>query len=225
MQTALLALSYLTLDLLFLASFCYGMIEITVACMLLQIILDLHQSAAHFINGDLFAGICQATLAGAHIYQAIPQIRTLQWTWEQNPVLSAELKQAENGFTYLDIPDEYVHSLFKLCDDAGVELPPYFGEGLAGAHVSAILGDEISAAGSPKISEIGRKFDFRIVNWDSLKPAGWNGVDKVYFLTLSCPELESVRSTYGFSPKIHHDHDFHLTFGIHRESAPIQELA
>lgn len=213
-QEAIECLAFMALDLLFITSFCYGFIEITVACMVLQIVLDFYMSAQHFKKGNYFEGACQMLLGGAHLYQAIPQVKLLHWKHKYDPVFTAELKRDDKGFVYLDIPDEYVYSLFESFGDSQSELPPYFGEGKAGAHITAIPIGELGNYGLTQ-EDIGRKFTFRIVNVDSLKPDQWKGVNKVHFLTLSCPELESLRVRYGLSPKIH-DHDFHLTFGIQR---------
>ena len=213
-QKAIESLSAMALDTLFLASFCYGSIEITVACMMLQIGTNIIYTGSHFKEGNYFEGVCQAIVAGSQVNQAIPQLKLLQWVWKYKPLLSADLKQDKSGFTYLDIPDEYVHSLFKHYENDQAKLPPYFGPKRAGAHVSVIVSNEMKTKPGLKIEELGKKFDFRIVNMRSLKPHGWNGVNKVYFLTLSCFAAESMRSGYGFSPKISDDHDFHLTFGI-----------
>lgn len=217
-QAALEALAFMSLDLLFLGSFCYGSIEITVACMIMQILLDLHQSAQHFKKGNYLEGMCQTLLAGARMHQIIPQLKILQWKWNYNPVLTAELKQDARGFVYLDIPDEYVHALHALYKEAGAELPPYFGKGMAGAHVSIILSDEMHTKPGLALGDIGKKMQFRIVHADSVKPEGWKGVDKVSFITLSCPEAESLRTRCGLSPRIS-DHDFHLTFSITKAPA------
>lgn len=213
-QKACESLSALALDTLYLASFCYGSIQITVACMVLQVGTSMIQVGQHFKEGSYFEGICQAIVAGNQVKQAIPQVKLLQWVWKHQPILSAELKQDKNGFTYLDIPDEYVRSLFKHYENDQAKLPPYFGPKRAGAHVSVISSNEMKMKPGLKIEELGKTFDFRIANVCSLKPQGWNGVNKVYFLTLSCFQAESMRSRYGFSPKISEDHDFHLTFAI-----------
>ena len=211
-QKAAEAFVFMTLDCLFLLSFCYGSIEITVACMLAQVLLDLYLSRQHFMKGDYFEGVCQTILGAGHVHQAIPQLKVLHWKCTHKPTLTAELKQDENGFVYLDISDEYVYSLYKSCGEPGMELPPYFGEGRAGAHVTAI--PEFHGL---RPEDIGKKFSFRIVSADSIRPDGWKGVDQVSFLTLSCPQLEKFRTSYGLSPKID-GHDFHLTFGIHRSA-------
>jgi hypothetical protein len=211
-------LAWLFLDALFIVSICHGSIEITVACMLLQIALDFYLLRGHFLKGDFLQGISQLILATVHLQQVAPQIKVLKWKWVVQPECVAELKQAKNGFIYLDIPDEYLSSLIELCDDPNVKLPPYFGSGKAGAHVSVILSDEMHSRPGFTLPEIGKKFSFRITHMEALKPDDWNGVDKVYFLALSSPELEALRSRHHFSSKIM-DHDFHLTFGI-KNSAP-----
>jgi len=216
-QEATKTLAFLTLNVLFISSFCYGAIEITVACMLLQIYLNLHLAEDCFKKGDYFEGLCQWLLAGAHMHKALPQLELLNWKREHQPVLTAELKQEKRGFVYLDIPDEYLHSLADLYKDENIELPPYFGKNNAGGHVSAILRTEIAAKNGLTIQELGKKFNFRIVHMTSVKPDGWKGIDKVCFLTLNCPELESMREQYGFTPKIN-GHDFHITFGIQSKS-------
>jgi hypothetical protein len=186
--------------------------------LLLQIALDLYFAQEYFKNGDYVEGLCQAILGCVHMHQAIPQIKLLNWKLANNPSLYAELKQDAKGFVYLDIPDDYLSSLKELYNEHGMELPPYFGEGRAGAHVSVILTTELSGAEGLKIDEIGQKFKFNIINVDAVKPDGWQAVNKVHFLTLDCPEIESMRHKYGLNPKIEH-HDFHLTFGIEKAIA------
>lgn len=213
-KEALVALASMTLDVLFIVSICYGSIEITVGTLLLQILLDLFFAMEHFKKGEYVEGLCRAILGCVHMHQVTPQIELLQWKQQHNHFY-ATLKQDERGFVYLDIPDEYVRSLEKLYHKHGMELPPYFGEGKHGAHVSVILAKEVK---NLKIDELGKKIKFSIVNVDSVKPDSWAGIDKVHFLTLDSPKLEAIRSKYGFSPKID-NHDFHLTFGIEKTAA------
>lgn len=214
-KEALVALASMTLDALFIFSICYGSIEMTVGCLLLQIVLDLHFAMEHFRKGEYIEGLCRALLGCAHLHQAIPQIELWQWSRTHGDFY-AELKQDERGFVYLDIPDEYVYSLEKLYHKHGMELPPYFGKDKAGAHVSVIAANDGKGL---KVAEVGKKYKFRVVNVDSVKPDGWAGVDKVHFLTLDCPALESLRSKYGFTPKMNGHHDFHLTFGLEKAAS------
>jgi hypothetical protein len=69
-----------------------------------------------------------------------------------------------------------------------------------------------------QISEIGKTIKFNIAICDSLKPVGWKGVSEVSFLSLSAPELDSLRNKYDLTPKIHGSHDFHITFGVKYEN-------
>ena len=217
-RAALEAFAFMSLDVLFIISFCYGLIEITVACMVLQIILDFYLAAKHFREGHTIEGVCQLILGGGHVYQAIPQMKLMQWTWNHKPEFTAELKQDERGFVYLDLPDEDLIALHELYKEANVELPPYFGKGRAGAHVSVMSVDEVSSHGGFRVQDVGKKFTFRIVNVDSVKHYGFKGMDKVHYLTLACPQLESLRARYGLDPKMD-GHDFHLTFGIQRSAS------
>ncbi len=74
-----------------------------------------------------------------------------------------------------------------------------------GAHISAVRLEEFKSRGF-SVNDIGRKFEFRIVNVDRVG-------GRYDVLTLSCPQLEQWRIENGFSPKVH-GHDFHLTFGM-----------
>ena len=99
-----------------------------------------------------------------------------------------------------------------------MELPPYFGKGRAGAHVSVMSAKEAEDLGGLRVEEVGKEQTFRIACVDSVKPDGFGGaVDRVHYLTLSCPELESLRTRYGLTPKMD-GHDFHYTFGIERSA-------
>lgn len=208
-------LAFMALDLLFIASFCYGAIQITVACMLLQIAIDLYLCAKHVKEGEYIEGAFAAIAGGAHLYQAIPQCKLLRWTWKHGGAeFTAELKQNQKGFVYLDIPDEYVYELFEILKEAGAELPPYFDKNQVGAHISVILSKETAGMQSPPIAEVGQKFTFRIVQTDVLKPDGFAGVKSVSFLSIVCPELEQLRTQYGLSSRIGNTHDFHLTFTV-----------
>ena len=200
----------MTLDLLFVASFCYGAIEITVACMLLQIGVGCYLSLRHFQEGNYLEGMCQAVLTGSHIYQAIPQIKLLQWTRAHGSSFKAELKQDKRGFVYLDMPDEALHSLFEHFKKDNMREPPYFHKGMAGAHVSVILAEEVRERGGIPIDAIGKEFIFQISHFDVVKPSS---TKNVYILSGLSSELDATRMRHGFSPRIH-GHDFHFTFAL-----------
>jgi hypothetical protein len=195
-----------TLDGLFLASFLYGAIEITIACATLQIFSEFYASAKHWEKKDYFESLCQAILAIAHLKQAIPQYRLAQWKYESASLLEGVLKRNHEGFVYLDIPDEQIHSLLKYCGKKGIELPPYFKPGMAGGHITVIPINEKTG----DIPELGRRISFRISHADSFDLTR----TKVHLVAIVCPELEGIRSRQALSPRLYGDHDFHITYGI-----------
>ncbi len=194
------------LDGLFLASILYGSIEIVAVCATIQIVLELYNSGKHFKNGDYFEGFCQGILAAAHLKEAIPQYKLLQWKYETAPLLEGALRRNKQGFVYLDIPDEQIFSLLKYCDKMGIEPPPYFKKGMAGGHISVIAAAEKTG----KIAKLGQKFSFRISHADSFDL----GSKKIHLVAVACPELEQVRLEQGLSRRLGGDHDFHITYGI-----------
>jgi len=201
-QKALESLAFMALDLLFIASFCYGAVEVVVACVAVQILLDVYLAVQHFINRRYFEGACQSIVGGFHIFRGIPQFRLLQWKNQTHPPQTAVLRQDAKGFVYLDVPDETLQSLRAYCTGDHVKEPPYFKPGMAGAHVSVMFPGEV---GHLRAEDIGRKFSLRYVHVDS--------VNGYHFVALSSPELEQLRASYGLAQRLHSDHDFHLTFG------------
>ena len=196
------------LDGLFLASILYGSIEIIVLCATIQIILELYNAGKHFKNGDYFEGLCQGILAAAHLKQVIPQYKLLQWKYETAPLLEGTLKRNDQGFIYLDIPDEQIFSLLKYCGKMRIEPPPYFKEGMAGGHISVIAATERTG----QIAKLGQKFSFRISHADSFELR----TKKIHLVAVACPELEQVRLEQGLSRRLGGDHDFHITYGIEK---------
>ena len=133
---------------------------------------------------------------------------------ERNLPTVGVLKQDERGFVYVDLPDSYIYDLYPMIQEAGVEIPPYFDfEGAYGAHISVILSAEALPTGA--LEEVGNTVSFTITDCQSVKPFGWAGIDKVYFLTVECPELEKLREKYGLSSKIN-GHEFHITIALKR---------
>jgi len=72
---AIESLAFLALDALFIASFCYGAIEITVTCMLLQVCCSLYSATSQLKEGDYLGGVCQALVTAIHGYRSIPQCK------------------------------------------------------------------------------------------------------------------------------------------------------
>jgi hypothetical protein len=137
---------------------------------------------------------------------------------EKNKVyFKAKLKKTDEGFHYLDIPNGFIHSLFKLIDADGIEKPPYFeGDRSAGAHISVIDADEGKEL---KVKEIGHFFNFSLKEFFSVKPEGWKEMDQVYFIEIECPELKKLRKKYKL-PETYKDkgHEFHITIACKKKN-------
>lgn len=202
---------YLTMDLLFIVSLSYATIETTIACMALHILLESHQAYHHFQEGKWVETCLRMLFVGFQTQQMLPQIKFLSWKWEKQPTFEGTLRQDGRGFVYLDVPDEYVQQLQQLYQDLGMELPPYFGEGRAGAHITVMTKEEGRGI---SLKELGQKISFNVAGIDTVEPEGWNGVNRVWYVLSASAELEAIRASYGFTPKVAEHHDFHITFGI-----------
>lgn len=127
-------------------------------------------------------------------------------------LFKAKLMKKDNGFHYLDIPNNFVHSLFDLIDEENISKPPYFSgkKGRdAGAHISVISDEE---GKDLEVKEVGEYFNFSIGDFYSVKPEGWKEMERVYFLEVDCPEIKKLRKKYKL-PETYLDrgHEFHIT--------------
>jgi len=132
----------------------------------------------------------------------------------KNVDLKGKLKQTDDGFVYLDLPDAVVNGLFAIIDEDGIEKPPYHLKryNAIGAHISVMKNDELKEL---KIKEIGKEYNFNLGELKSTKPKGWDEVDEVYFVQVSAPELEELRKKYNLPKKID-GHEFHITIAIEK---------
>lgn len=126
------------------------------------------------------------------------------------------LKKTDDGFVYVKVSNAFINQLLPLLNQSQVKTPPYFGPNRVGAHISVIRDFEITNPKTLHINELGKKVFFEISDLCSVKPLGFPGCKKVWFLQVRCPELEQLRERLGFSPKIA-GHEFHITIGIEKE--------
>lgn len=189
-----------------------GHIEILATCMLLQVAFNLHKSIDEFRKGHYIEGVCHLVTSAVTLTQVIPQLKVIEWKWRTDSTLEGVLCRDERGFVYVKVDDEIIFELNKIF---GGSLPPYFGKGKHGAHVTVFPVGELSK--DIPISEIGKKIKFNIAFCDALRPQAFKGVRQVSFLSIHSPELDSLRGKYGLPPKIQGSHDFHITFGIEYE--------
>ncbi|MCB1181113.1 MAG: hypothetical protein KDK55_03715 [Chlamydiia bacterium] len=135
-----------------------GHIEILTICMLLQIAFKLHKAIVEFRKGNYLEGTCHLITSVLTLSQVVPQMRVIDWKWRTHPPLKGELCRDERGFIYLKVKDEIIFELNKIFGNNS--LPPYFGEGKHGAHVTVIPVGELGK--DVPISEIGKTIKFNI---------------------------------------------------------------
>ncbi len=126
------------------------------------------------------------------------------------------------GFFYLDLDDRYIYDLFDRLNEIGTEIPPYFFPGGYGAHISIALSSEIFSR-EQVAHLLGEEISFTITGCYFVKPEGWEGIKRVWFLTVDAPELSNIRIDLGLSPKIH-NHEFHITFAIEKEFLSLDDF-
>lgn len=81
------------------------------------------------------------------------------------------------------------------------------------AHISVFDEDEVTQIGSD-IKELGTPFSFTLKNICKVDPEGWDEMEAAWFVVVESPELEKLRSSYGLTPKLHDNHEFHITFAV-----------
>jgi len=133
----------------------------------------------------------------------------------QNVSLTGKLKQADNGFVFLDINDDLMKGLFALIDKDGIQKPPYFQKQYneVGTHVSIMYEDETKDL---DIKEIGKEFNFELGEFKTTNPKGWDEMKGVYFVQIHSKELEKLRKKYKLPKKLN-GHEFHITIAIEKK--------
>jgi hypothetical protein len=141
----------------------------------------------------------QATLNVSSSWQEV-----LNYAQENLPK-EGQLVVKSDGFGYLKVDDEYIHTLFPMLgvEGEGFKKPPYFRTDEApGAHISVFYVNENIVP-----EEIGQYFHFELKQIVIVKPSK----DTSYaVLQVESPELEKLREKYGLSPKLF-GHDYHIS--------------
>ena len=122
---------------------------------------------------------------------------------------SGYLMQDSRGFIYLKIDDAYTQLLYKKLSVPRVMPPPY----PLGAHISVALPYEMAYLDA--ISQSDRSVSFSITGCYCASPKHWPSVDKVWYLSVESPQLESIRYALGMPPHIFKG-AFHITFAIQK---------
>lgn len=120
--------------------------------------------------------------------------------------LEGKLSINAEGFSYLKVDDDYIHTLFPMLklNEKGYREPPFYRrKGAPGAHISVF---NVSEQISP--SEVGQIFHFDLKQITIVKSKYASFV----VLQVESHELEKLREKYGLSPKLF-GHDFHISLG------------
>lgn len=125
------------------------------------------------------------------------------------------LRQNKEGFTYLDVANQFISAMTPYLRAEGLVRPPYFNLFSApeGAHIPVIPKREADFHFLDQIKELDKEFSFEIEGLYSLKPDGWPEVDEVWFFKVRSPELEALRRRY-FLTSIPGCHDFHIVVAV-----------
>lgn len=131
--------------------------------------------------------------------------------------LRGELYLSKSGWLLLRVPNALARGAFAALHVLGAELPPGH-EGGFDAHITVMSPEEIKQIGGPdKITERGKTFAYTLGPVRHVRPTGWPGVSRVYFIEVRSPELEKLRKSYGLSPLPRGgDGLFHISFAIVR---------
>jgi len=130
--------------------------------------------------------------------------------------LKGKLKMTDDGFVYLEINDDLIKGLLPMIDEDDVKKPPYEQKqyNSVGTHVSVMYGDEVND-NDLKIQEVGNEYNFKLGDFKSVNPKGWDEMKKVYFLQIHSEELEKLRKKYDLPAKLN-GHEFHITIGVEK---------
>lgn len=126
---------------------------------------------------------------------------------KKNLPLQGQLLKNPDGFVYLKVDDNYIHTLLPLLQlkEKGLREPPYFRSKRApGAHISVFyVGERVTP------HELGSYFHFEPKQICFIKRSK---KASLVIMQVDSPELENLRKKYGHSPKLQ-GHEFHISLG------------
>lgn len=124
---------------------------------------------------------------------------------KENLPLQGQLLIKSDGFCYVKVDDEYIHTLFPMLglEEEGYKKPPYFRtKEAAGAHISVFYENE-----NIRPEEVGQYFDFELKQIVIVKTSK----NMSYaVLQVESPELEKLREKYGLKSKLF-GHEYHIS--------------
>ena len=124
------------------------------------------------------------------------------------------LKQTKSGFTYVDVDDRYISESVKVLKPFGFCSPPYFGEGMVGAHITVLYENEAKEVNI--LDALGTQVHFDIVELKMVEPGGTWGNSKLFIVVVNSDYLNSFREQAGLNEM---NQEFHITIGtLYEES-------
>lgn len=151
------------------------------------------------------------TYTGLRMIPSITQLKNEQLLHAGSTLkCSGILARSVNNLIYLDVDDAYIHRLFPLLTQSGINKPNYFAKGMAGAHISVIYPEE-NRVFNPQ--DLGKEYFFKI---KELVIAEMN-LKKYFVLLATCPDLVQLRAKYGLSKQLYFKGywiDLHITIAV-----------
>ena len=127
--------------------------------------------------------------------------------------LGGRLFISKSGWGLLSVPNALVRGAFAALHEPGAELPPELN-----AHISVLRKEDLEQIGGPDlVKERGQVFHYTLGPLRSVKPAGWPGISRVWFIEVNSPELQQLRKSYGLTPlPKNNEFKFHITVAIRK---------
>jgi hypothetical protein len=148
------------------------------------------------------APVANSAIISAYARQALPR--------------KGVLRQGQDGYVYLELPDTFITEIYPLIQDKECEAVSIFQIDPSPAHIPVILPHEWSQKkGWGEIKELEETFHFEVKRLESLRPTRWPGVENVYFFEISSPELERFRERLLLPSRIR-GHEFHVAIAIRK---------
>jgi hypothetical protein len=123
---------------------------------------------------------------------------------------SGKLAVTQNNLTYLKLDDNYIHELFPLITQPGIQKPDYFNPGSEGAHMTVIYPEENKTI---KAEDLNQQHEFTI---NQIATAEIN--NKIYTILLAdSPSLIDLRHRYQLPDLLGfrgYAIGFHITIGF-----------
>lgn len=133
---------------------------------------------------------------------------------EKSYSLHGTLYLSKSGWLLLSVPNSLVRGAFDALHEPGIELPAK--DGKLNAHISVCDADEVAEMGGPDaITERGHSFAYTLGPVRHVNPSTWDGVGRVWYITVDSPELRDFRRSYGLTP-LRKGYDHHITIAVRR---------